>query len=437
MATAVTMPKLGMTMEEGTVIEWRSAPGDAVDKGQIILVIESEKTEIEIEAPDSGVLRHIYVDAGEVVPCGTFLAAVTASADEAFDAEAFRLEHEKISVPAAPAGGGASPERQPGSPETSGGGALPERAAARPAVTPAARKLCKEWGLDPEQIPGSGPGGRVTREDVEAFQERMASRVEVEDGVYIEVRRSGEGPSVVLVPGFGTDVSAFGRQIPALEETFQVAAINPRGVGFSDSPGDAYDLSRAAADVVATIEGRAHLVGASLGAAVALRTALEHGGKVASLTLITPFAEVSPRLSVISRLWCEIAATGNHRALALALAPWMFSADYLGDASRMNRAVSALAQMSKAIPTETLEHSRTMLEAYTPPDSSALAALKVPTLVIVAEGDMLTPDGETVAAAIGDAEVHRIESAGHAVALERPEDLNGALISHLRTAGRD
>ena len=83
-ATAVRMPKLGMTMEEGTVVEWRVAPGGRVEKGRVLLVIESEKNEAEIEATASGFLRHIYVSPGEAAPCGALLAVLTGSADEPF-----------------------------------------------------------------------------------------------------------------------------------------------------------------------------------------------------------------------------------------------------------------------------------------------------------------------------------------------------------------
>ena len=85
MATAVGMPRLGMTMEEGVVVEWLVSPGGLVERGAPLLVIESEKAEVEIEATISGVLRHIFVEPGETVPCGTLLAAIADSADEPFD----------------------------------------------------------------------------------------------------------------------------------------------------------------------------------------------------------------------------------------------------------------------------------------------------------------------------------------------------------------
>ena len=77
MPTAIAMPRLGMTMTEGTVLTWPVPLGGRVEKGQVVLTIESEKAEVEIEAPASGVLRHVYVEPDRTVPCGTLLAALT------------------------------------------------------------------------------------------------------------------------------------------------------------------------------------------------------------------------------------------------------------------------------------------------------------------------------------------------------------------------
>jgi pyruvate dehydrogenase E2 component (dihydrolipoamide acetyltransferase) len=74
MATPIGMPKLGMTMKEGKVVAWPVAVGGRVEKGAPVVVIESEKAEVEIEAAASGVLRHVYVEAGDTVPCGTLSA---------------------------------------------------------------------------------------------------------------------------------------------------------------------------------------------------------------------------------------------------------------------------------------------------------------------------------------------------------------------------
>ena len=101
MATPIAMPKLGMSMQEGRVVAWPLPLGARVERGQIVLVIESEKAEVEIEATASGFLQHIYVAVDETVPCGTLLGAIAASREEAFDAESFRSEHDHPEAPRA------------------------------------------------------------------------------------------------------------------------------------------------------------------------------------------------------------------------------------------------------------------------------------------------------------------------------------------------
>src|SRR6478672_6453726 len=111
MATAVTMPRLGLTMVEGTVVEWKAQPGDAVEKGQIILVIESEKVEVEVEAFSGGTLAAIYVEPGATVPIGSLLGAVT-DPNESFDRDAFERAFvpELEGAPAGASDGGVTPE---------------------------------------------------------------------------------------------------------------------------------------------------------------------------------------------------------------------------------------------------------------------------------------------------------------------------------------
>ena len=200
--TLIAMPRLGMTMREGRLVEWLIAAGGAVERGRPLFVIESDKAEIEIEAPASGWLRHVFVLPGTTVPCGEPLAALTASSDEPFDPAAF-LSGLGRSPETSPAGGVAS--RPAPSPQ-----AGPERTREAAPTTPAARRRALELGVDPRHLRGTGPGGRVTREDVEAFAIALAARREVAPGVLLEVRESGEGPLVLLIPGFGADLSTFG-----------------------------------------------------------------------------------------------------------------------------------------------------------------------------------------------------------------------------------
>ena len=418
MAVPVAMPKLGMTMREGRVVAWPRPVGAPVEKGEIILVIETEKAEVEIEAPARGVLRYLYVAEGETVPSGTLLAAITATAEEPFDVDAFRAQHDRPAA-ARPLSAAETP-------------AAPARRGTGAPITPAARALARELHVDPACIAGSGTGGRVTREDVEAWAARRRDLVPVADGVALEVPAEGAGDPVVLLPGFGTDVSMFARQIPALAARWRVRGVNPRGVGLSDAPdADVYDLGAAAADVATLLDAPAHVVGASLGAAVALELALAHPARVRSLTLITPFVEAGPRLLAVIDAWCRVASEASPEAVARLVLPWMFSAEYLGDEGRRERTVRGLAATAARVPASTLVRAAAGIRRWSGSRRADLPHVSVPTLVLVAGGDLLTPDGEAVADAIPGACCRTIPGAGHAVTLEAPAAVTDAIRAQL------
>ena len=76
MATPLPMPKLGLTMEEGTILKWRKSEGESVEKGEIILDIQTDKVEYEVESPGGGTLLKTIHGEGDVVPCGTNIAVI-------------------------------------------------------------------------------------------------------------------------------------------------------------------------------------------------------------------------------------------------------------------------------------------------------------------------------------------------------------------------
>ena len=424
--TAIAMPKLGMTMREGIVVEWRAQPGAHLAKGDVLLVIESEKAEIEIEVPGEGFLRHVYVEAGANVPCGTLLAAMTETDDEPFDAEAFRAAH----APAARAAPATAAAANAG--EVSRGAAATRETGEAPA-TPAARRLAKERGIDLGRLAGSGPGGRITREDVEALAGRLDARVVVAPGVSLDVVSTGSGDPVLLVPGFGTDASAFAPQIPSLAEKHRVLAVNPRGLGFSDAPeSDRYDIATAAQDVARIIgDAPAHVVGASLGAATAIELALQCPQLVRSLTLVTPLVATTGRLEAVMEVWCALAATGDRDVLARFLAPWMFAERTLKDRDKRERIVRALGQTVGAVQPDVLRRWAAGAAVWSGSRTDDLAKISAPTLVIAAGADLLTPDAGAIAGAIPRATLVTIEAAGHAVAIEDPAAVTRAILGPL------
>jgi len=431
-AHAIAMPRLGMTMEEGTVVAWPVDVGGAVSRGERVLVIETEKAESEIEATVGGTLRHVYVPPGETVACGTLLAALTETPDEPFDADAFAAAYVP---PDAPPEATAAPEQR-GSARAAASSAIaspaPDPSArSRKAVAPAARALAKKLGVDLDRVAGTGPGGRVTRDDVRSHAAARERLSEVEPGIALEVLREGVGEAVALLPGFGSDVSSFALQIPALAEHFEVVGINPRGVGASDAPElPVYEVGRAADDVAAVLAGPAHVVGASLGAATAIELALRHPERVRSLTLITPFVTASARLRAVASAWTRATAEASPATLAALLAPWLFGEALLADEKRLALTLRGLAQAIPRAPAATLERTAAGLERWSKTRAGALAGIQAPTLVLAGGNDLLTPDAAAVAAAIPGARFEAQPGCGHALAVEAAERVSALIVEH-------
>lgn len=151
MSTPIIMPKFEMSQETGTVARWLKQEGDAIEKGEAILEVETDKVTMEVESPARGILSAISAQPGDVVPIGQVIARVE-SGRPATDGK------QTDSLPQAE-----QKDRQPVPSEAKG---LPT-ADRRPAATPIAEKIAAEAGLDLATIRGTGKNGQITREDVE------------------------------------------------------------------------------------------------------------------------------------------------------------------------------------------------------------------------------------------------------------------------------
>ena len=433
-AQAIAMPRLGMTMEEGTVIAWPLALGTSFQRGDVILVIETEKAESEIEASASGVMRHIYVEVGETVPCGALLAAMTDSSEQAFDPETFAASYQPPDAVEEDEAGEAPPTSVRPE-ETRSRTSVGERKA----IAPAARALAKKLGVDPNALEGTGPKGRVTKADVEAYATLRQNLTEVAPGVGLEVLREGTGDPVVLLPGFGTDLAGFALQTPDLAQRFEVIGVNPRGVGQSDAPPDAlYSVTQTAEDVAQILDAPAHVIGASLGAAAALTLALNHPEKVCSLTLLTPFLHVTPRLQTFARAWERARREASVEGVAEILAPWLFGDAVLGDETARARMLRGLAQTINRTSAEVLARQAQGLIEWSGPSDQDLKNLSLPILILAGGADILTPDADSVAAVLPQARFEVLDGCGHALSTDGGQQVTELILNQLEaltTAG--
>ena len=161
MATEIILPMLGETMNEGTIVAWSKNEGDAVQPGDVLYTVESDKATLEVEATAAGFLRRILAPAGSTVPVLSIVAYVTATPDEVVSAPAH--------PPApAPRPAGAAPSKASDSRPPAGAIAssapLPS---GRLIASPRARRAARERGLDLTRVAGSGPAGRIVERDLD------------------------------------------------------------------------------------------------------------------------------------------------------------------------------------------------------------------------------------------------------------------------------
>jgi pyruvate dehydrogenase E2 component (dihydrolipoamide acetyltransferase) len=207
MAEIVTMPKLGFDMAEGTLVRWVVGEGESVEKGAVLAEIETDKATVEVESSHTGILGRHLVEEGTVVEINAPIAVITGEGEEVDidqfvesiapsaetglrpeapveDQEALPKEsaaeetaekaEEKVAEkePAAAGARQAAPPREEREP--SGDGRLPDGVRA----SPVARRIAEERGIELRQVQGTGPGGRITKSDIENFQEPAEPAVE-------------------------------------------------------------------------------------------------------------------------------------------------------------------------------------------------------------------------------------------------------------------
>ena len=153
-ALQVVMPEMGESVTEGTVLEWRVAEGDAINEGDTIVEVSTDKVDAEVPAPTSGTVTKLHAEVDETIDVGAVLAEIKPG--------------EGAAAPAKAATDGGAADRGEG-------GRRQRRSDFEGKITPVARRVAAEQGVDLSSVSGSGPGGKVTKEDVLAAANGDAS----------------------------------------------------------------------------------------------------------------------------------------------------------------------------------------------------------------------------------------------------------------------
>ena len=213
------MPALSSTMTEGKIVEWLKQPGDKVGRGESVLVVESDKADMDVESFQDGYLAAVLMPAGSTAPVGETIGLIVESEAEIADA--------KASAPAAPAAAAPAPTATAPAPAptpapapvaAAAPGAAPPPAAIQPSApvvndgrivaSPRAKKLASQMGVDLATVRGSGPHGRIQAEDVEKASGQPISVPRVAEGTAPAV--TGGASSAAAAPAAPAG-SSFGR----------------------------------------------------------------------------------------------------------------------------------------------------------------------------------------------------------------------------------
>ena len=415
----VILPKVDMDMSHGTLAVWHVAEGEIVKQGAPLFDIETDKAAMEVEAPATGRLHHIRAVPGDKVPVGAVVAWIY------------------------PEGMAVGPPPQPvdavPKPSPSAEAAIPVQAATpadTPAnlgrrATPAARKAAKDAGLTLPDITGTGPLGRIQRDDVAglisarsgpaATQPTMSTDWRPETGPLNISRRKGAGKPIVLLHGFTADSQSWAPFEKSLGPVRPLVRIDLPGHGKSPKRqvSSFQDLSRMVAEAFddATDDVQdVHLVGHSLGAALALALADIRGRRVASLTLIAPTG-LGPEIDAATLNGIVRASRTESRA------PWLRRLTATADGISDDYARAAMRARNDA----GLRACQADMSLALFPDGvqsfdlrAALQRIDLPTQILWGRRDHILPFAQGVTA-IGEFGLHLLSDVGHIPQIECPD----------------
>lgn len=168
----ITMPRLSDTMQEGTIARWLKSVGDEIKKGDILAEIETDKATMDLEAYETGTLQQVLVQEGETVPVGQAVARIGSGAgDQSTGAATISAQRPAVAVPTvaeSTTGQGASVQSMSSSSAGNESGKAIK-------ASPLARRMAEEHSIDLSQVQGTGPGGRIVRDDIEdVLEQRVA-----------------------------------------------------------------------------------------------------------------------------------------------------------------------------------------------------------------------------------------------------------------------
>lgn len=446
MARPILMPQVGQDLTEGKVTAILVKPGDKVKKGDIVAEVESEKAVFEVEAFETGTILEVRYQVGDMAVVleplmmvgeeGEKLEATATSVPGEFSGEDAQAIVETAKEPVASQAAETVHAAESAYLKTGTGGS-----------SPLARRLAFSAGLDIAAIPGTGPKGAVVKQDVIAYQRgrstETASVVAFRGAAgqsppaagsgILKTLQSGTGDPVLFIHGFGGELSAWRPFLSHLGIPNPILAIDlPAHGAAAGLAAESFD------DLVAAVRntlgaqdiGRLHLVGHSLGAAVA--TAIAGGGDldVRSLTLIAP-AGLGPKIN--GDYFAGFLSSASEAALKAWLDLLVHDPANLPGvlvrATLAGREGTAMAQNQARLAAGIISGNTQLFSVR-----DALSRFGGPARIIVGRDDRIVPSDQAEAAPPHVA-LHRLAQVGHLPQLEAAPLVGRLVAQTIRSAG--
>ena len=421
MAQPILVPQVGQDLTEAKIVELHVKLGDRVKKGDLVAVVESEKASFEVEAFAEGVVISLpyKVDdwapvleplmllgaEGEVVATAPVAAVVPAMAPVSVPVAA------AVTTPAATVITGPSP------------------AAGGLRASPAARLAATKQGLDLTRIAGTGPAGAVVLRDIAA----ASALARIPGQITLRSLQSGQGTPVIFIHGFGADLSAWRPLVGRINLGLPMMALDLPGHGGSTGQSAASfdDIVAAVGDALRSVAGGIHLVGHSVGSAVAMALTARGDLDVRSLSLLSP-AGLGPTVDAAYVDGFLMAQTEP------ALAAWMRRlvhdpaklAPVLVRATLAARADAGLVPAQRQIARAIFEDGTQLFST-----AAALRAFPGPCTVVVGREDAILSAAEVAAATPPQAALHRLPGVGHLPQIEATDLVVTLICRTIRAAG--
>ncbi|XVE91413.1 hypothetical protein REPUB_Repub01dG0007400 [Reevesia pubescens] len=291
----IFMPALSSTMTEGKIVSWVKSEGDVLSKGESVVVVESDKADMDVETFYDGILAAIVVGEGETAPVGAAIGILAETEDEIAEAKAKAASKSGASTPSAPPPSPAPPKPTP----APAAAPVAEEGPRKTVATPYAKKLAKQHKVNIESVVGTGPFGRITPEDIEAAAGISPSKTNVGPAVVAEAKPAA--------PPKPTTSSAASSSLPP---PVPGSKVKPKGVTMTAILAKAAAMALVQHPVVnaSCKDGKSFTYNSSINIAVAVAI---NGG------LITPVLQDADKLDLylLSQKWKELVEKARAKQL--------------------------------------------------------------------------------------------------------------------------